>query len=155
MSSGSTHAPGASPGKEYVANTLTYNGATLEIDIWTNDDGDVATAGTGYDQIEMTGAAPQLTLSGAPQIVVDLDNTYNPAVWNSYQIITGIDTTTGVFNGTVTVQNASTDWTNSGNYFRIDYNADNIALTVIPEPATFGLVLAFGAAAVIRRRRIG
>ena len=32
---------------------------------------------------------------------------------------------------------------------------NNIALTTIPEPATFGMLLAFGAAAVIRRRRIG
>ena len=85
----------------------------------------------------------------------DLNNLYNPALGNSYVIITGFNNTvTSGFNSTVTVNNGAS-FVSAGKSFQIDYNTGNIALTVIPEPATFGLLLAFGAAAVIRRRRIG
>ena len=68
-----------------------------------------------------------------------------------------------------TLLNGSNDFflgaynTTTSNYFdglQDHYRISDTALTtdqflVVPEPATFGLVLAFGAAAMIRRRRIG
>ena len=156
MNAGTIHAPGNSPGAVTVANTLTYNDATLVVDIWTNSNGNVATPGTDFDQITINGATPTLTLSNTPQIVVDLNSTWNPTLGNSYVIITGFtNEVLSGFDSTVNVQNASPAWTSSGNSFQVDYNSGNISLTVIPEPATFGLLMAFGAAAMIRRRRIG
>ena len=155
MGAGTTHAPGASPGAPIVTGTLEYNASTLVVDIWTNLNGVDATPGTHFDQITINGATPTLTLLNAPNIVVDLNNLYNPALGNSYVIITGFNNTvTSGFNSTVTVNNGAS-FVSAGKSFQIDYNTGNIALTVIPEPATFGLLLAFGAAAVIRRRRIG
>ena len=156
MNARTIHAPGNSPGAVTVANTLTYNDATLVVDIWTNSNGNVATPGTDFDQITINGATPTLTLSNTPQIVVDLNSTWNPTLGNSYVIITGFtNEVLSGFDSTVNVQNASPAWTSSGNSFQVDYNSGNISLTVIPEPATFGLLMAFGAAAMIRRRRIG
>ena len=150
LASGSTLAPGASPGIMIQAGDLTLDDADLAIDIWGDLGAGDATA--GHDQIQFTSG--DLALLNEPVITVDL-NGFNPTVNNSYIILTGYaNSVTSGFNGTVAVNNG-VDFTTAGKSFQIDYNTGNIALTVIPEPATFGLMLAFGAAAVIRRRRIG
>ena len=62
-----------------------------------------------------------------------------------------LKTTTGLLGGTSVVAGNEVSYTNRDAFepvFGMTYNT-------IPEPATFGLMLAFAAAAVIRRRRIG
>jgi hypothetical protein len=63
---------------------------------------------------------------------------------SSYTILTFTGTRTGTF-GDVS------DVTAQG--YQVDYNANDVTLTVIPEPATLGL-LGLCAAAVLLRRRL-
>ena len=150
----SVHVPGSSPGTQTVTDTLTYNASTLRLDLWTNEAG---VPGTDFDQIVMDGAAPVLTLSYDPTIEINLYNAntltwQNPDVGRAYVVITGFSTRDGTF-ASVNVDAGATDFLNAGKSFRIDYNANNITLTVIPEPGTMGVVAAFLAMSLMNLRR--
>lgn len=145
VSATGTLAPGSSPGTMAINGDLTINGGILSgglsVDIWGE------TVGTEYDQIIIS--AGSLTLADAPKITVNL-NGWNAGVGQSFTII-DIDklNISGEFHPTVAVTGAPAEW--AGKSFRIDYNS--VALTVIPEPGTFGVVLSVLAAVAIRRRR--
>jgi len=144
LASGSTLSPGASPGEMTVAGDLSLDNADLAIDIW--GDGGAGVADTGHDLI--TFSSGSLSLANAPTITVDL-NGFDPALDNSYTIISGITDWTGDW-GDVSVVNAPAEWGTKS--FRIDQGS--VMLTVIPEPNTLGLLLVIGCAAILRRLRM-
>ena len=91
---GSTLAPGASPGTLILDNggeNISLNGVTLQMEI--NGSG----AGSGYDQIQITGAG-NLNLNGS---VLNLVGTYTPMVDDQFflAISTGTGNITGTFGG--------------------------------------------------------
>ena len=138
LNSGATLSPGASPGTMTLGGDLTLDGADLAIDIWGSDNHDLITFSSG-----------SLILSGSPTITVDL-NGFDPALDNSYTIISGISDWSGEW-GEVSVVNAPAEWGTKS--FRIDQGS--VMLTVIPEPNTLGLLLVIGAAAILRKLRMG
>ena len=97
----------------------------------------VEVAGATADLLAITG---DLTLGAASMIDVQgaLDGV------SSYTIATFTGARSGTFNdvSTVTAQG-----------YQVTYNANDITLTVIPEPATLSLMAAFVVAAFLRRRR--
>jgi autotransporter-associated beta strand protein len=97
----------------------------------------VENAGAAADLLAVTG---HLTLGAGS--VLDLLGTLDGL--SSYTILTFTGTRTGTFGDVsdVTVQG-----------YQVDYNANDVTLTVIPEPATLGL-LGLCAAAVLLRRRL-
>jgi autotransporter-associated beta strand protein len=97
----------------------------------------VENAGAAADLLAVTG---HLTLGAGS--VLDLLGTLDGL--SSYTILTFTGTRTGTF-GDVS------DVTAQG--YQVDYNANDVTLTVIPEPATLGL-LGLCAAAVLLRRRL-
>jgi hypothetical protein len=147
-------AVGGSPGSMTISNSLTLeSSAAWKVDL------DGTAAGTGYDQIllygtaDVTGSDLQLALG------------FTPSVNDKFFILVndGIDDVVGEFSGkaddsTFTIGSTTTK-------LRISYDDDSgggldgtgndISLTVVPEPATLGLLaLGFAALARIRRRRI-
>jgi autotransporter-associated beta strand protein len=142
MNAGSTLSPGASPGTMTLGGDLSLDNANLAIDIWSD-----AGAGTGHDLITFTSG--ELTLQNAPTITVNLNN-FDPGLDSSYTIIEGYDWLTGAW-GDLEVVNAPASWTAANKSFRIDEGS--VMLTVIPEPASLGL-LGLGALVYILRRRL-
>jgi autotransporter-associated beta strand protein len=143
--SGSFVKPGASPGALTVVGDVTFDsGSTFEVEILGPLSGQ-------YDQLLMN-SLYELTLNGATLSVL----APNPlSVGTVFPIISGwgsIDSSTfaGLPDGTT--------FTADANQFQIHYGtlpgyADDVTLTVVPEPgtlATMGLALAVGA--VLRRR---
>jgi len=99
----------------------------------------VENVGAAVDLVAITGG---LTLG--PGSVIDLLGTLDGT--SSYTILTFTGSRTGTF-GDVT------DVTAQG--YQVDYNANDVTLTVIPEPATLGLLGICAAAALLRRRLRG
>jgi autotransporter-associated beta strand protein len=144
--SGSAVRPGSS------ADTLTMLG-NLTADAGTTFTFELngLTAGTQYDQILFGGSgAYSLTLNDAN---LDVQLNFVPGVGDSFQIFSGFGTlagTTGEFSGR---PDGSTFTVNSTE-FQIDYQANDITLTVVPEPASFGLLSLLGMAGWLLRRRL-
>ncbi|MBM4155551.1 MAG: PEP-CTERM sorting domain-containing protein [Lentisphaerae bacterium] len=140
--SGSTLSPGASPGILTVNGAVTLDaGSTLSVEI------NGTTAGTQYDRLAFTGGS--LTLNGA---TLDVVLGYAAGLGDSFQIVTGLvgydPGASGVFAGKA---DGST-FTVGSTALRIDYNSNAIALTVVPEPASLGVLGLLAAAALLRRR---
>jgi autotransporter-associated beta strand protein len=140
--SGSTLSPGTSPGTLTVNGSLTMDaGSTFTVEL------NGLTAGTEYDQVAMGGGA--LTLNGA---ALDVTLGYVAGLGDSFQIVTGLvgynPGVSGIFSGKA---DGST-FTVGSTELRIDYNSDAISLTVVPEPASLGVVGLLAAAALLRRR---
>ncbi len=142
---GSAIRPGSSAGTLTMLGNLTADaGATFTFEL------NGLAAGTQYDQLLFGGSgAYTLTLNDA-SLAVQLN--FVPGVGDSFQIVSGFGTlagTTGEFSGR---PDGSTFTVNSTE-FQIDYNANDITLTVVPEPASLGLVSLLGLAAWLLRRR--
>ena len=90
-----------------------------------------------------------LTLNGG---ALDVTLGYVAGLGDSFQIVTGLvgydPGVSGVFSGKA---DGST-FTVGSTELRIDYNSDAISLTVVPEPASLGVVGLLAAAALLRRR---
>jgi hypothetical protein len=143
ISSGGTLSAGHSPGQLTLSNTVTLaGGATFLVEMAGY------AAGTGYDQLVVTGA---LTNNNATLIVSLLS--FTPTNGSQFVIIDNALSMVGTFLG---VPEGSTNNFGSGTPFAITYvgGADNkdVVLTTIPEPSSL-LLVAGGLALLLRRRR--
>lgn len=141
---GSTLSPGLSPG------VLTFNG-TLQMSSGSVFSVELngTTAGTEYDQVNMNNNG--LTLL-SPTLAVTLG--FMPALNDTFLIFTGLNGYDPVFNGTFDGKPDSSVFSVGSTQFRIDYNATDITLTVVPEPAALGALGLAAALSVLLRRRM-
>ena len=97
---GGTNAPGLSPGITTVTGNYTNNG-TLEIEIDDSFTGNSPTAGTHYDQVDVTNGTVNLTNTTSVLNVVDYggSNTFAPTIGTAFVIINndGADAVIGTF----------------------------------------------------------
>lgn len=117
VQTGGTLAPGDSPGC-LTATTLNLSG-TYAAEIGGN------TACTGYDQIQVSGAA---TLSGSLQI--SFVNGYVPSVGQTFTLLTS-----GTLSGTFAGLAEGATFSSGGATFSISYVGNNVVVTVITPPA--------------------
>jgi autotransporter-associated beta strand protein len=140
--SGSTLSPGASPGTLTVNGSLTMDaGSTFTVEL------NGLAAGTEYDQVAMGGGA--LTLNGAG---LNVTLGYTALLGDSFQIVTGLVGYNPGVNGIFSGRSDGSTFTVDSTELRIDYNSDAISLTVVPEPASLGVLGLLAAAALLRRR---
>lgn len=141
--SGSFVKPGTSPGTLTVTGDVTFqSGSTFEVEL-------LGTLSGQWDQILMTGVS-EATLNNATLSVI----APNPLTLGFVFLIENwgsIDSST--FNGLPD----GTTFAAGANVFQINYGtlsgyADDVTLTVIPEPSTLGLVGMIAAAVLLRRR---
>ncbi len=136
---GATLAPGASPGVFTANGDVTLDsGSTFEVEL------NGLAVGTEYDRLAM-GPGTALTLTN-PTLLVQLG--FSPALDDTFLIVAGFSSLSGTFNGLP--DNAT--FTAGGTDFRIDYNSSDITLTVVPEPASLGVLGLLAMAALLRRR---
>ncbi len=145
VESGGALAPGASPG------VLTAGGAvTLELGASFIVELHGVAAGTEYDQLAMGGFG--LTLNG-PELVVNLG--FTPGLGDAFLIVNGLSgfdpDTFGTFSG----KPDGSQFAVGATTFQIDYNTDDITLTVVPEPGALGFFGLLAAAVLLRRRTAG
>ncbi len=143
---GSAVRPGSSPGALTMVGDLTADaGSTFTFEL------DGLTAGTGYDQLLFGGGnVATLTLNG-PTLQVLLG--FTPSYGTVFEIVSGFGTlagTPGEFDG----RPDGSTFTVNTTEFQIDYNANDITLTVVPEPSSLGLVGILGVLGWLGRRRM-
>ena len=144
VESGGTLSPGASTGVLTVNGDLTFDaGSSFAVEL------NGLTPGAGHDQVLMDGGTlslnnPTLSLSVVPG--------HDPQIDDVYTILTGFGILAGA--GQFAGLPDETVFSADGESFRIDYNATDVTLTVVPEPSSLGIV---GAAMIVAllRRRIG
>ncbi len=123
IASGATHAPGSPNGGTGIENVGAYsNAGTLAVDLAG------ATAGTNYDQVNVTGT---VTLGG--QLQVTLPPTFTPTVGNAFTIVNndGTDAVISTFNGVA--EGGSVSSTNGRATFTVSYvggDGNDVTLTV-------------------------
>jgi hypothetical protein len=146
--SGSTLAPGTSPGILTVAGAVTMSSGT-DFSVQLNG----GTAGTGYSQLNLSGGG-SINLNNA-SLVTSIG--YAPALGDNFAIITG-GNVTGTFNGLP--NNALVNLgTFNGNPYKatIVYTANSVLLTSpVPEPLHILMIgsIGMGVAQWCRRRII-
>jgi autotransporter-associated beta strand protein len=142
VGSGATVAPGTSPGVLTAQNNVTLSsGSTFEVEL-------LGTLAGEADQLLMAGATDTLTLGGATLSV--LAPNLLPYL-SSFVIIDGFNSLdSSRFAG---LPNSGDTLTGGVNQFEIQYNANDVTLTVIPEPASLGLMGLMGIAGWLLRRR--
>lgn len=129
--------PGNSNGQLTISGDVELDGnTTLQINL----SGPVA--GVSYDQLLVGGL---LTLNGA---ALELTLDFNPDLWSTFDIA-GFNSLDGTFAG---LNQGDTFWVN-GSQFQIDYAAESIVLTAIPEPASAAALIGALAALMLLRRR--
>jgi len=162
VNAGGQIAPGNSPGRLTVANSVTIatGGATgFELN--------GATVATEYDQLRITGGASVFSLTGTNNLVLSLG--YTPAADALFFLVDnqGSSAISGVFeqlNGATTSLIQDAVFTLGAQQFKIGYAGDvgtnsftggnDLVLQAVPEPSTWGL-LAGGLTMLmfLRRRR--
>ena len=143
VAAGGILSPGASPGILTVGGDLTLaSGSTFTVEL------NGLTAGTGYDQLLMDGGTLNLD---NPTLNLSVLFGYDPQEDDVYTILTGFSSIAGAgqFAGLPDNAIVSAD----GESFRINYTATDVTLTVIPEPASLGILGAVALMALLRRRR--
>lgn len=143
--SGGMLAPGSSPGTLTISNNIAFTaGSTFSVELAGDLDGQ-------YDRLVLAGASDMLTLGGATLQVDLLNNNY--AVGTSFTgVISGFSGSPGTFNPAIQYQNA-TAFQGDGKSISVNYNAEDITLTVVPEPGSLGILGLVVAAYILRRRR--
>ena len=132
-------APGNSPGVIAISGNLALvSGATTTMDLVDN----TLAAGTGFDQVALSGTTPSLTYAGTLTLNVSLTTTLG-----TYHLFTGFTSELGTFSAVNFVGAAGAAGT-------FNYTNGDLTLTTVPEPTTWAL-LAFSLTTVmvLRRRR--
>lgn len=142
VASNATVAPGSSPGTlTTTADVEFQSGSTFSVDL-------VGTLAGEADKLVMAGAGDTLTLGGA---TLSLITPNVLPVSSSFVIIDGFSSISGTFAG---LPNDGDTVATANNTFEIQYNANDITLTVVPEPASLGLIGVAGLFGwLVRRRR--
>ncbi len=135
-------APGASPGVLTANGTVTLNsGATFSVEL------NGLTPGTEYDQLLLNGNTLWLN---SPTLAATVG--FTPSLGDYFDIVTGLSgfdpSTYGTFAG---LPDGAT-FASGTTQLQIDYQADRIRLTVVPEPSTLGLLSLTFFGAILRRR---
>jgi len=139
----STLALGLSPGILTVNGALAmYTGSVFSVEL------SGTTAGSQYDQLNMNGNSLSLL---SPTLLVNLG--FTPALSDSFQIVTGLNSFDPLWNGTFDGLPDGATFNVGSTTFQIDYNDNNITLTVVPEPGTAGLLATAVVALLLRRQR--
>lgn len=142
VNSGGTLAPGASPGILGANGDVTLNsGSTFAVEL------NGLTAGTDYDQLWMN--LNLLTLNN-PTLSVSLG--FTPSVNDVFDIIGGLNGFDPGVHGTFAGLPDGSTFAVGTTQFQIDYQSDQIRLTVIPEPSSIGLIGLVMGLGVLRRR---
>jgi autotransporter-associated beta strand protein len=143
---GSTVRPGSSPGALTMVGDLTADaGSTFTFEL------NGTTAVTQYDQLLFGGGnVATLTLNG-PTLQVLLG--FTPSYGTVFEIVSGFGTLAGTPGEFDSRPDGSTFTVNTTE-FQIDYNANDITLTVVPEPSSLGLVGLLGLLGWLNRRRM-
>jgi autotransporter-associated beta strand protein len=142
VASGGTLSPGASTGVLTVEGDLTMDsGSTFAVEL------NGLVPGTGYDQVWMDGGV--LSLNN-PTLTLSVVLGHDPQVDDVYTILAGFGSLAGA--GQFAGLPDATVFSADGESFRIDYNVNDVTLTVVPEPASLGLFAAAAAIALLRRR---
>lgn len=149
---------GALGGKLAPGNILTGYGTLDTGDIDLSSAGTVSlelafkglVGGTDYDRLRTVGL---VNLAGQ-NLNLSLDSGYTPDVGDVFSIILNddIDAILGTFGGL----GEGASFTSDSTDFSISYvggDGNDVVVTVIPEPATLGLVIAFGGGLVFVRRK--
>ena len=125
---GGTLSPGASTAILTAEDVNLASGATFAVEL------NGITAGTLYDQLDVTAGAFGLTLQGA---TLSVSLGYAPALGDSFEIVKGPNS--GVFDGLANQAVFSA----GAALMRITYDPlSDITLTVVPEPTVTGLLIA-------------
>ncbi len=139
MSSGSTLAPGTSPGTLRVLSDLAFaSDATFRAELWTN----------GADLVQMNLGG--LNLGGG---ILAVDDQVEFAPFTMFTILENYGTLTGRFAG---LPDSGDQLSGVNNIFEINYgggDGNDITLTVIPEPEALGALGVLTVALLLRRRR--
>lgn len=157
-----THAPGNSPGIQVFEGGLSF--AASSILEWEFQGDTLATRGTDYDGINLTGGFLTVDPSATLKVINLSSVDYSASAWAQARTF-GVVSITGAAFGT-TYQFAPLDLSAAGNYapkgswdLLYSFNStDGVYLqwTPVPEPATYGVFLGILslAAAAARRRRV-
>ncbi len=107
-----------------------------------------------YDTLVMNGGI--LNLNGTPELSLSLYGGYVPNMGDTFTILSGFVGSAGpfdtAFDGTFNGKPDGGTFSVSGSTFQIDYNANDITLTVVPEPHTLGLLGLAALGGLLRRR---
>ena len=130
-------APGNSTGVIAISGNLALgSSATTTMDLIDN----TQAAGTGFDQISLSGTSPVLTYNGT--LTLNVTATTKLGV---YHLFTGFSSQSGTFTGGI-------NYSLAGSAGSFNYTNGDLTLTAVPEPATWGL-LAFSLTTVVVFRR--
>ncbi len=141
LDTGATLAPGLGAGTLTVSNDVSLlSGSFFSVGF------DGISLGQ-YDRLLMVGSGDTLTLGGTLQVT---DSMVFVPLLDVFPIVIGFQTLSGTFQGLPEDALIVT----ANNTYRINYNADNVTLSVVvPEPSTIGLLSV--AVLLLRRRRRG
>ncbi|MFA4943069.1 MAG: autotransporter-associated beta strand repeat-containing protein [Lentisphaeria bacterium] len=158
VGAGATLSPGNSIGTQAYTSGLTISGGTLDIELGRDGTTPVS------DLADVTGA---VTLSTDPNLKLTLySGLNNPVAGDIFYLISndGTDAISGVFtklDGTATTLSEGSEFAWNSQQWKITYLADyntgftggnDLAITVVPEPAALALLLV-GGVGLLRRRR--
>jgi len=150
IQSGGHLAPGNSPG------VVTING---DLSLLVGSFLDIQLAGTDAGEFDEVYANESLSLSDS-NLSVELIDGYIPQINDTWAIVTMTNgsQSTGQFGNLLTSLDGYDYLIADGYQFRVDYNVglnnNQIFLTVVPEPASMGILLASAATLLLKRRRI-
>lgn len=162
VNAGGTLAPGSSPGILTVNNSLSVVEGAISFEL------NGATAGTGYDQVLLTGASAALTLTGTTNLQLTLG--FTPTLNSLYFLVNNTGSSTAIsgaftqLNGVATTLTQGSSFFLGGQEFLISYTGDSagntftggndLTLQAVPEPTTWALIgLGLGVLLLARRRQ--
>jgi autotransporter-associated beta strand protein len=147
IASSGTLAPGNSPGTlTSYGNVTLAAGSTLTLELQ-----DPLTDPS--DALVMNGGT--LSLSGSPELSLILYGGYMPNLNDSITILSGFADFNPGMDGTFNGKPDGGTFDVSGTTFQIDYNQNDITVTVVPEPHTLGLIGLAALGGLLRRRMRG